>query len=59
MRLSPADARDAIEHPGKFGMLGNLALVEHDMCFWIDPQAMKAAVTSLMLAFNSSGFCGS
>ena len=34
--IEPADARHAIEHPGKLGMLGDLALVEHDVLFGID-----------------------
>src|SRR5262249_39339266 len=34
--VEPADARHAIEHPGKLGMLGNLRLVEHDMRLRVD-----------------------
>ena len=35
--VEPAEARDAIEDPGQFGVLGHLALVEHDMLCGIDP----------------------
>ena len=34
--VEPAEPGDAIEHPGKLGVLGDLALVEHDVFFWID-----------------------
>ena len=34
--IEPAEARDAIEHPGELGMSPNLALVKHDMFFKID-----------------------
>ena len=35
--VEPAQARDAIEHPGELGMLGHAALVEHDVLLGIDP----------------------
>ncbi len=35
--VEPAHARDAVEHPCQFGMLGNLALVEDDVLFRVDP----------------------
>ena len=34
--VEPAHAGDAIEHPGEFGVLGDLALVEDDMLLRID-----------------------
>ena len=34
--IEPAEPGDAIEHPGQFGVLGDLALVEHDVFFRID-----------------------
>ena len=34
--VEPADAGDAIEDPGQFGMFRNLALVEHDVSRRID-----------------------
>ena len=34
--VQPADARDAIEDPGKLGVAGDLALVEHDVSGGID-----------------------
>ena len=34
--VEPADPRHAIEHPGKLGMLGDLALIEHNVLFGID-----------------------
>ena len=34
--IEPAEARDAIENPGELGVLGNLALVEHDVLLGID-----------------------
>ena len=32
----PADARDAVEDPGKLGVAGDLALVEHDVLLRVD-----------------------
>ena len=34
--VEPAQPRDAIEHPGEFGVLGDLALVEDDLLLRID-----------------------
>ena len=34
--IEPADPRHAVEHPGQFGMRGNLALVEDDRPHGID-----------------------
>ena len=34
--VEPAEARDAIEHPGELGVLGDLALVEDDLLLGID-----------------------
>ncbi len=34
--VEPAEPGDAIENPGKLGVLGDLALVEHDVFFRID-----------------------
>src|SRR5262249_3205678 len=34
--VEPTHAGDAIEYPGELGVLGNLALVEHDMRLGID-----------------------
>src|SRR5215467_2887793 len=34
--IEPADTRDAIEHPGEFGVFGDLALVEDDVFFGVD-----------------------
>src|SRR5262245_54200321 len=34
--VEPADARDAVEYPGEFGVLRNLALVEDDVLSRID-----------------------
>ena len=34
--VEPAEAGDAIEHPGELGMLGDLALVEHDVFVRVD-----------------------
>ena len=34
--VEPAEPRDAVEHPGELGMLGDLALVEHDVLLGID-----------------------
>jgi hypothetical protein len=53
--VEPAEAGDAVEHPGELGMLGDLALVEHDVLFGSMPQAMKAAVTSRMACGSSAG----
>ena len=35
--VEPAEPGHAIEHPGEFGMLGHLALIEHDVLLGIDP----------------------
>ena len=35
--VEPAEAGDAVEHPGQLGVLGDLALVEHDVLLGIDP----------------------
>ena len=35
--IEPAEAGDAVEHPGELGVLGDLALVEHDVLLGIDP----------------------
>ena len=34
--IEPAQPRHAVEHPGELGVLGNLALVEHDVLLRID-----------------------
>ena len=34
--VEPAEPGHAIEHPGEFGVLGDLALIEHDVFFRID-----------------------
>ena len=34
--VEPAEARDAVEHPGELGVLGDLALVEDDVLLRID-----------------------
>ena len=34
--VEPAEAGHAVEHPGELGMLGDLALVEHDVLLRID-----------------------
>src|SRR5262249_17871094 len=34
--IEPAEARDAVEYPGELRMLGDLALVEHDVLLGID-----------------------
>ena len=37
----PADPRHAVEDPGQLGVLGNLALIEHDMFLGIDTAGKK------------------
>src|SRR5215470_14369753 len=39
--IEPADARDAIEHPGKLGVFGDLALVEDDVFLGVDATGKK------------------
>jgi hypothetical protein len=39
--VEPADAGDAIEHPGELGVLGDLALVEDDVLCRIDAAGKK------------------
>ena len=35
--VQPANARDAVQDPGEFGVFGNLALVEDDVLLGVDP----------------------
>src|SRR4029077_2154633 len=37
----PTQPRHAIEYPGELGVLGDLALVEYDIFFWIDSAGEK------------------
>ena len=39
--VEPAEPRDAVEHPGQFGMLGDPALVEDDVGFRVDAAGKK------------------
>src|SRR6516164_1523377 len=39
--VEPAEPRHAIEYPSEFGVLGDLALVEYDISFRIDPAGQK------------------